>query len=439
MKRTTMKNFFLIGKKEKVKKGGSSQMVTKDKKLEYKDYNSDLDIDKILSSDKSIEELSDKKNKQDQDDIDNILKVNNSIIDELMELEMDMGIDMESDSLEIKDPDYIQDDIMCFYNVFSQTSFGIESELCIKILNDHFLKQVSSDKEDKINTDIRSNLVLLLNHKLKGLMVPESKWNYFLSDRNKKSQRNRITEPSGEYTVVIDPAKKFSGKKWTLIDDSSIQCDFENNYFRNEIVSPVLKMGKTNKKKYPVSTWISITQNDNIDYDEGIEIIKNMLETVVKSDSNAISISNIGGSLIQEPVCSNDNDEYLPEEPLKTNSCGLHVHVSNTYMSGNSRLGKYLFWNLCRNWYFFEPLLNTLISPDRYLNFYSRNMPRNKINNRIFNHYNINKMKWIIDNLSLTQMTNLYAPHQIEDENIIKLTLTLLENYVEQNRNYHSE
>ena len=83
-------------------------------------------------------------------------------------------------------------------------------------------------------------------------------------------------------------------------------------------------MGKTNKKKYPVLTWGSITQNDNIDYDEGIEIIKNMLETVIKSDSDAISISNIGGSLIQEPVCSNNNDDYLPEEPLQTNSCGLH-------------------------------------------------------------------------------------------------------------------
>ena len=49
-----------------------------------------------------------------------------------MELEMDMGIDMESDSLEIKDPEYIHDDIMCFYNVFSQTSFGIELELMYK-------------------------------------------------------------------------------------------------------------------------------------------------------------------------------------------------------------------------------------------------------------------------------------------------------------------
>ena len=64
---------------------------------------------------------------------------------------------------------------MCFYNVFTHTSFGIELELCIKILNEEFLKQVSSDEEDKINTDIRSNLELLLNHKLKGLMVPGSK------------------------------------------------------------------------------------------------------------------------------------------------------------------------------------------------------------------------------------------------------------------------
>ena len=55
------KKLFLNRKKRKSKKGGSSQMVTKDKKLEYKDYNSDLDIDKILSSDKSIEELLDKK------------------------------------------------------------------------------------------------------------------------------------------------------------------------------------------------------------------------------------------------------------------------------------------------------------------------------------------------------------------------------------------
>ena len=129
-----------------------------------------------------------------------------------------------------------------------------------------------------------------------------------------------------------------------------------------------------------------------------------MLETVIKSDSDAISISNIGGSLIQEPVLAIITTTTYQKNHYKQIAAVLHVHVSNSYMSGNSRLGKYLFWNLCRNWYFFEPLLNTLISPDRYINFYSRNMPRNKRNNRVFNHYNINKMKWIIDNMSLTQI-----------------------------------
>ena len=47
-------------KRRKSKKGGSSQMVTKDKKLEYKDYNSELDIDKILSTEKSFEVILDK-------------------------------------------------------------------------------------------------------------------------------------------------------------------------------------------------------------------------------------------------------------------------------------------------------------------------------------------------------------------------------------------
>ena len=194
-------------KRRKSKKGGSSQMVTKDKKLEYKDYNSDLDIDKILSTEKSFEVILDKKHKQDLIDIENVLKVNDALRTELRNLEMDM--DMDSDSLKVTEPKYILSDIMCFYNVFSQTSFGIELELCIKILNEEFLKQIPSNEEDKTNTDIRSNLELLLNHKLKALMVPESKWNYFLSDRNKESNRNRITEPSGEYTFVIDPTTIF--------------------------------------------------------------------------------------------------------------------------------------------------------------------------------------------------------------------------------------
>ena len=97
------KNYLLLVKKRKSKKGGSSsQMVTEDKKLEYKDYNSDLDIDKILISDKPIDESLDKKHKQDQIDMDNILNVNNSIIDELVGLE----IDMDNDSLEVTEPIY---------------------------------------------------------------------------------------------------------------------------------------------------------------------------------------------------------------------------------------------------------------------------------------------------------------------------------------------
>ena len=153
-----------------------------------------------------------------------------------------------------------------------------------------------------------------------------------------------------------------------------------------------------------------------------------MLETVIKSDSDAISISNIGGSEIQEPVCSYDKsgEDYRPEEQLEINSCGLHVHVSNKHMLGNSRLGKYLFWNLCRNWYFFEPILNTLISPDRYLNFYSLNMPRNIINNQVFNHFNINKMKWILDNMTLTQIANLFVPPSYRGRKYYKINFNFV-------------
>ena len=384
-------------RKTKTKKSGS-----------YKDYKSDLDIDELLlNKSEAVGDILDKKQEKDKEDINNIVTYNSEII---------RVLDSYPESIESMVPlaYQIPNEIRDIYkNVFSETVFGIELELCIKINNELFLKEI--EKYDKQNIDIRKNLISVLNHKTRAL-IDSGSWNYYLS---RKEIGTRIyTEPSGEYSFVIDDTKDLSGKKWTLIDDISIICDVENDYYRTELVSPVLKMGETDKDKYPEDVWNKITDGEKIDYDEGIEVVKNILETVLKTKLEADSISEIGGIQLQEPICSADEEGK--------NSCGTHVHISNKYMTGNSRLGKLLFWNLCRYWYFFEPTINTLLSPDRYINFYSLNMPRSRIKDKVFDICNIDKMKWIIDNMSLTEIANLFIPPSDRGRKYYKINLNFV-------------
>lgn len=386
-------------RKTKTKKSGS-----------YVDYKSDLDIDELLlNKSEAIGDILDKKQEKDKEDINNIVTYNSEIIKVL---------DSYPESIESMVPVAypIPNEIRDIYkNVFSETVFGIELELCIKINNELFLKEI--EKYDKQNIDIRKNLISVLNHKTRAL-IDSGSWNYYLS--RKEIGTRMYTEPSGEYSFVIDDTKDLSGKKWTLIDDTSIICDVEHDYYRTELVSPVLKMGKTDKEKYPEDVWNKITYyyGEKLDYDEGIEVVKNILETVLKTNPEADSISEIGGIQLQEPICSADEDGK--------NSCGTHVHISNKYMTGNSRLGKLLFWNLCRCWYFFEPTINTLLSPDRYINFYSLNMPRSAIKDKVFDICSVDKMKWIIDNMSLTEIANLFIPPSDRGRKYYKINLNFV-------------
>ncbi len=404
--RQVPKNKKIKSKKCKCKKGGGLEQSIEEELVKGNDYDSDFNINDILMSaynkPDEIDGLLDQKDKEDNEDLKYFALFNKSILTRLNTYEhnvSDAPFDFRIEELS----DLYKD-------VISETLFGIELELCVKIPSKDISEEISFEDQSNKSMDVRTHIYTVFNNKLNALMnidsmlKPERKWNYILSRTGEKGSR-RFTLPSGEYSFGIDNTKYLSGKKWSLIDDASIECDQENNYFRTEIVSPVLKMGNTDKMKYPEDTWSKITLNNSIDYDEGIEVIKNVLESVIKSDVDAQSISKIGGIIIQNvpDTCSLN---YRGQ-----NSCGMHVHMSNKYMTGNSRLGKYLFWNLARNWYFFEPILSTLLSLDRFDNYYAQNINKgDELKNQVFNVCNIDKMKWIIDNMSLTQIANLYLP-----------------------------
>ena len=550
----------------------------KDDFREFGDLPLDLQIKRYIDS---ISLLDESKNIDRTQIIDFNTFINESLVKSLSnedDNKIRYDFNEKSHSLEYTDlnEDGIYGDLR---KIYSLSFFGIELEICMKIHSQSYQEELDnlhdeiedSDSEHyndthyfdtKISEIIRRYTQNIFNSKIRGL-IDESqslgtksywgkyKWNSYSSRDREKEFYGVPRNNDGSYFFSSDNTKEKSGKLWTMIDDASISCNTPNNFFRVEIVSPILQMGNRiinsfyhrhskestewdtinlSREAIP-NNWEDVYHSDITEFDEGIETIKNIIDSIINgapplnevgytqnkvhsmfirkndlyfiislkplstlneigdnmtiylhnkdwsiwhkcilekgddsyniklpNDTQINNLSNIqqellnvnveeikgepqdkcmsqsikllGSIELQNPIC---NFEQSPDDMIR-NTCGLHVHYSNPMMK-NNRIGKYLLWNFCRNWYFFEPIINMLISPDRVFNKYCINMnphfsPDIKNIDKSAPELiaiNINdpvSIKFILDNMTIEQICNFYCPPIHNSRKYSKVNLT---------------
>ena len=298
--------------------------------------------------------------------------------------------------------------------------------------------------EQKIIKTFINGIPIILNSKIKSLIKDSEEcfhqnknlgWNHFIKNRKRvhnKSNPTTLVAPDGYVYFNTIYQAGIPGKNWLITPDNSVQCfDKEkdslfDSYIPIEIVSPVLTMSNfsnSNGLKKLLGSYFSyfpkqvytVAETNNIKYYDGLENIKNILETVIKSNYvESKSIEKFYSLEIKENVC---DSKIIVDGDIPRISCGFHVHFSHPLLVDN-QVGKYIFLNILRNFYFFEPIIFKLLHPSRENNYYCKKINNNNIEmNRAINN-SIYNLDWIRGE-TITSICNLFCPPIIEGDKVI--------------------